>query len=176
MAVAEATPTAHYLQHGCSARTVQVIRRYKSSSGEVCPCHDEGSGRPEGMRGMVHLALGTAAFDASGERGGIDANTFMPERSTTRPSSQVPRPGPLRPPPRTANVSTCSRAKLTAAITSATSLPRAIRAGCFLISRCILEEPAHTQRRQNGAAHHASVRRDLESPFPPKRWWGVVVP
>ena len=39
---------------------------------------------------MVHLALGAAAFDASGERGGIDANTFMPERSTTRPSSQCP--------------------------------------------------------------------------------------
>src|SRR5438874_7831876 len=30
---------------------------------------------------------------------------FMPDRSITRPSSQAPRPGPLCPPPRTANVS-----------------------------------------------------------------------
>ena len=37
---------------------------------------------------------------------------FIPERSITRPSSQVPSPGPLCPPPRTANVSSCSRAKV----------------------------------------------------------------
>jgi hypothetical protein len=74
--VAEATPTTRYLQHRCSARTVQVMRRYKSSSCEVCPCHDEGDGQPEAMRGVVHLAPGAAAFDASGERGGIDLDTL----------------------------------------------------------------------------------------------------
>ena len=76
MAVAVATPTARYLQHGCSARTVQMMRRYKSSSCEVCPCHDEGGGQPEGIRGLVHLAPDAAAFDASGAHGGIDVDTL----------------------------------------------------------------------------------------------------
>src|SRR5215472_17543016 len=58
---------------------------------------------------------------------------FISERSITRPSSQVPRLGPLCPPPRTANGSWCSRAKLTAAITSATSTQRTISAGCLSI-------------------------------------------
>ena len=62
---------------------------------------------------------------------------FIGERSMTSPSSQVPSPPPLCPPPRTARVSPCSRAKLTAAITSATSAQRAIRPGCLSIMRVV---------------------------------------
>ena len=42
----------------------------------------------------------------------------MPDRSITTPSSQVPKPGTLWPPPRTARSRPFSRAKSTAAITS----------------------------------------------------------
>ena len=62
-----------------------------------------GVASPKAMGGMVDLAPGTAAFDAHRVlAAGSTRMPFMRERSTTRPSSQVPRPGPLCPPPRTA--------------------------------------------------------------------------
>ena len=57
----------------------------------------------------------------------------MPERSMTRPSSTLPRPPPLWPPPRIAMSRPCSRPNATAAITSATSLHRTMTAGCLSI-------------------------------------------
>jgi hypothetical protein len=51
------------------------------------------------------------------------------ERSITRPSSTVHSPGPLWPPPRTASAIFWLRAKLTEAMTSATSTQRTMIAG-----------------------------------------------
>ena len=51
------------------------------------------------------------------------------ERSTTRPSSTVPSPAPLWPPPRIASRRSCSRAKRIAPATPAASSGRAISAG-----------------------------------------------
>ena len=53
----------------------------------------------------------------------------MAERSITRPSSTLPRPPPLWPPPRIASGSFSRRACPIAAITSAASVQRAISAG-----------------------------------------------
>ena len=47
----------------------------------------------------------------------------------TSPSSTLPRPGPLWPPPRMAIEEPLSRPKFTAAITSATSAQRAMSSG-----------------------------------------------
>ena len=89
--------------------------------------------QPEGMRGMVYLAPGAAAFDASGTRGRIDANTFHVRQvdhqaviadAQARTAVPAASHGQRQP---------CSRAKLTAAITSATSTQWAISAGCLLI-------------------------------------------
>ena len=60
---------------------------------------------------------------------GSTRTPFICDRSITSPSSQLPRPGPLCPPPRTASSSPFSRAKLTAVTTSATSTQRAISSG-----------------------------------------------
>ena len=57
---------------------------------------------------------------------GSTRTPFIVDRSMTRPSSTLPRPGPLWPPPRMAIGSLLSRPKLTAAITSATSAQRAM--------------------------------------------------
>ncbi len=54
---------------------------------------------------------------------------FIPDRSTTTPPSQTALPVTLWLPPRIATGSPCSRAKPTAAITSATPAQRAISAG-----------------------------------------------
>ena len=61
----------------------------------------------------------------------------MRDRSITSPPSQTPSPGPLWPPPRTASSRLFSRAKLTAAITSATSAHLAISAGRRSIMRVV---------------------------------------
>ena len=53
----------------------------------------------------------------------------MIDKSMTSPSSQLPSPGPLWPPPRMAMSSSFSRPKFTAAMTSATSAHRAIMSG-----------------------------------------------
>src|SRR6516164_277636 len=58
---------------------------------------------------------------------------FMPDRSITIPSSQSALPDTLWPPPRTATSSSFSRAKFTAATTSATPEHRAMMPGFFLI-------------------------------------------
>src|SRR5262249_27408523 len=54
---------------------------------------------------------------------------FIRDRSITRPSSQIPSPPPLCPPPRIAVSRPLSRPKFTAAMTSATSTQRAIKRG-----------------------------------------------
>ena len=58
---------------------------------------------------------------------------FIIEQSMTRPSSTLPRPGPLWPPPRMAIGNFISRPKFTAEITSATSAHRAMSSGCLSI-------------------------------------------
>jgi len=60
---------------------------------------------------------------------GSTRTPFMPERSITSPSSQIPNPPPLWPPPRTATSSLLSRAWFTQAMTSATSAHFTISAG-----------------------------------------------
>ena len=57
---------------------------------------------------------------------GSTCTPFIVDRSMTRPSSTLPSPGPLCPPPRIAIGSLLSRPKFTAAITSAASTQRAI--------------------------------------------------
>ena len=54
---------------------------------------------------------------------------FIVERSMTSPSSTVPKPGTLCPPPRTARSSPLSPAARTTAITSAASVQRTTAAG-----------------------------------------------
>ena len=56
---------------------------------------------------------------------------FMAPRSMTSPPSQVAFPATLCPPLRTATSRSCSRAKLTASITSATPVHWAMSAGCL---------------------------------------------
>ena len=53
----------------------------------------------------------------------------QPPRSITNASFQTPKPPPWCAPPRMASVMPCSRAKLTQAITSATSAHRTTAAG-----------------------------------------------
>ena len=60
---------------------------------------------------------------------GSTRTLFIIDRSITRPSLQLPSPGPLWPPPRMASSRPCSRAKFTAVMTSAASTARAIRRG-----------------------------------------------
>ena len=60
---------------------------------------------------------------------GSTRTPFIIDRSMTRPSSTLPRPGPLWPPPRMAMSRPLSRPKFTAAITSATSAHCAISSG-----------------------------------------------
>ncbi len=60
---------------------------------------------------------------------GSTRTLFINDRSMTRPSLQLPSPGPLWPPPRMASSRPCSRAKFTAVMTSAVSTARAIRLG-----------------------------------------------
>src|SRR5690348_13749798 len=57
---------------------------------------------------------------------GSTRTLFMRHKSMTRPSSQVPRPPPLWPPPRIAVSRLLVRAKLTVSITSAASTQRTI--------------------------------------------------
>ena len=57
---------------------------------------------------------------------GSTSTEFRPERSSTTPSSQTPRPPPLWPPPRTASSRSWSRANAIVAATSAVSWQYAI--------------------------------------------------
>src|ERR671922_1897118 len=65
--------------------------------------------------------------------GGSTRTPFMRDRSINRPSSQVPLPATLCPPHRTATGSEFSRAKSTAAMTSATPRGRMMSAGLLSI-------------------------------------------
>jgi hypothetical protein len=60
---------------------------------------------------------------------GSTVTARIPERSITTPSSTVPKPGTLWPPPRTAIGTPCSRACVTAATTSSTVSARTTTAG-----------------------------------------------
>jgi hypothetical protein len=62
-------------------------------------------------------------------RTGSTCTLLMVARSTTRPPSHIEKPGTLCPPPRTATSRSWARAKLTAAITSATAAQRTMSAG-----------------------------------------------
>ena len=68
------------------------------------------------MRRGVEVAPGGAAFGPSCARAWVDPDAAHADRSITTPSSHVPKPGTLCPPPRTARSSRLSRAKSTAAI------------------------------------------------------------
>ena len=68
---------------------------------------------------------------------GSTSMSFSSERSMTTPSSHVPRPAPLWPPPRTARSRPCSRAKPTAFATSSAPAQRAISAGALVDHRVV---------------------------------------
>ena len=72
----------------------------------------------EGVGGVVDVA-GGAARPTRTVRFGSTRTPFIVDRSMTRPSSTLPSPGPLWPPPRMAIGRLLSRPKLTAAMTSA---------------------------------------------------------
>ena len=82
-----------------------------------------------GLTRSVPALRRVISFDSAGG----DVTGFGDLLAGAAEAPQVPRPGPLCPPPRTANVSSCSRAKLTAMITSAIPTQRTISAGCLLI-------------------------------------------
>ena len=60
---------------------------------------------------------------------GSTRTPFMRDRSMTSPSSHTPKPGALWLPPRTASVSSFSRAKFTALMTSLTLAHRTMKRG-----------------------------------------------
>ena len=76
----------------------------------------------------------TRAVRASGST----SMSRISERSITSPSSQVPSPAPLWPPPRTASGRSWSRAKPMAAATSSAVAHRAINAG-RLVDHCVVD-------------------------------------
>jgi hypothetical protein len=57
-------------------REVAGASAQRQSTDAGCRNETTGRGQPEDMGGMVYLAPGAAAFDASGARGRIDANPF----------------------------------------------------------------------------------------------------
>ena len=87
-------------------------------------------GQAEGLRLVVEVAPRAAALGA-GRAGRPDprAHSVMRDRSIIRPPSQTAKPGTPWPPPRTATTRLWVRAKVTAAMTSATPAQRTIRAG-----------------------------------------------
>src|SRR6266436_685402 len=64
---------------------------------------------------------------------GLTRAPFIIDMSIISPSSTLPRPGPLCPPPRIATLRSFCLAKLTAVTTSATSVHRAIITGLLSI-------------------------------------------
>ena len=99
-------------------------------AGDTCGGDNaEGDREPIGMGGVVDIARRATSLDADGLAPGSTRMPFMADRSITSPSSTLPRPGPLCPPPRTATRRPCLRPKLTAATTSLTSTHRAIISG-----------------------------------------------
>jgi len=60
---------------------------------------------------------------------GSTRTDFMSDKSSSRPPSQTALPAVLWPPPRTASISLCSRARLTVAMTSAAPAARTTSAG-----------------------------------------------
>jgi hypothetical protein len=67
-------------------------------------------GHAERMRGVIHVRQSAAASDRTVRAAASTRMPFDPDRSMTSPSSQVPSPPPLCPPPRTASSSDRSRA------------------------------------------------------------------
>jgi hypothetical protein len=86
-------------------------------------------GQAKGLRLAVQPASNRPGSARARRPTGSTLISFSPERSMTSPSSQAALPATLWPPPRTASGRPCSRAKATAAITSATSPQRVISAG-----------------------------------------------
>ena len=103
----------------------------------------------------------------------------IPDRSITRPSSTLPSPPPLWPPPRIAMSRFCSRPKFTAAITSAASVHRAITAGRLSIIALYnaressyspspgSTRPPRTSPRSVSIADWSSCALAMTSPFGP---------
>ena len=82
----------------------------------------ERHGEAEGVRRVVDVRGAATRLHPHGPGWrGRRARSSSCDRSMTRPSSQLPSPGPLWPPPRMASSRPCSRAKFTAAMTSAAS-------------------------------------------------------
>ena len=88
-----------------------------------------GTARPKTCGFTIQLPEQHAGLTRARRSLGSTWMPFMRDRSITIPPSHSARPPTLWPPPRTATSSPCSRAKRTAAITSARPLHRAISPG-----------------------------------------------
>jgi hypothetical protein len=128
----------------------QVVDSQAALAGEVTQSATQGQAADAGRRddparrgqavfvgGGVDLAPGAAAADADGAGLGSTSTSLSSERSITTPSSHVPSPAPLWPPPRTASGRSWSRAKPTACATSSASAQRAISAGPLVDHRVV---------------------------------------
>ena len=108
---------------GDHLRANQVVARQAAAAGEVADAAAQrqagdaggrddaaGGGQAEGVGGVVEVAPGGAAAGARRARLGDPRTRVDPRRSRTTPPSQVPNPGALWPPPRTARSRPASRA------------------------------------------------------------------
>ena len=88
-----------------------------------------GGGQAVGLRLVVDVAPQSTTLHPGRATGGSTDTARIAERSMTTPPSHTAVPATLWPPPRTAISRSWSRAKRTAATTSATPVQRAMQAG-----------------------------------------------